>query len=123
MPGDCRARLDRLTSCEALDLATRLHASRALRDETGLFVVEGVRNLVHAIDHGWTVDSIRPIVESCIEIFGVERSMFASNFPVDKLHASYNRVWGAYEEITAVLSEEERQRLFADTARRFYRID
>ena len=49
--------------------------------------------------------------------------MFASNFPVDKLHAGYGRVWGAYEEITAALSPEERERLFCETARRFYRID
>ncbi len=74
-------------------------------------------------DHNWTVDSIRPIVESCIEIFGVERSMFASNFPVDKLHAGYSKVWGAYEQITAALSPEERERLFCETARSFYRID
>lgn len=74
-------------------------------------------------DHDWTVDSIRPIVESCIEIFGVERAMFGSNFPVDKLHASFTKVWSAYEEISAGLSMPEQQLLFGDTARRFYRID
>jgi len=74
-------------------------------------------------DHDWTVDSIRPIVESCIEIFGVERAMFGSNFPVDKLHASYSQVWSAYEEISAGLSVQEQELLFGDTARSFYRID
>jgi predicted TIM-barrel fold metal-dependent hydrolase len=74
-------------------------------------------------DHNWTVDSIRPIVESCIEIFGVERAMFGSNFPVDKLHASYSQVWSAYEELSAGLSAQEQQLLFGDTARNFYRID
>ena len=74
-------------------------------------------------DHCWTVDSIRPIVESCIEIFGTERAMFGSNFPVDKLHASYSRVWRAYEEITAGSSDTEREGLFRDTARAFYRFD
>jgi predicted TIM-barrel fold metal-dependent hydrolase len=73
-------------------------------------------------DHDWTVDSIRPIVESCIDIFGVERAMFGSNFPVDKLHASYSKVWSAYEEISAGLGEPEQQLLFGDTARSFYRI-
>lgn len=73
-------------------------------------------------DHGWTLDSIRPIVESCIDIFGAERSMFGSNFPVDKLHAGYGRVWGAYEEITQGLSIEQQQQLFGETARRFYRL-
>ncbi len=74
-------------------------------------------------DHAWTVDSIRPIVETCIEVFGAERAMFGSNFPVDKLHASFATVWGAFEAITAPLPESDRARLFGDTARAFYGID
>ena len=73
-------------------------------------------------DHQWTIDSIRPIVEACIEVFGAERAMFGSNFPVDKLHASYGRVWDAFETITAPLSEDARDQLFGGTARAFYRI-
>lgn len=74
-------------------------------------------------DHGWTVDSIRPIVEACIETFGAERTMFGSNFPVDKLHASYSTIWGAYETITASLDERAQARLFGETACEFYRIE
>lgn len=74
-------------------------------------------------DHNWTIDSIRPIVESCIEIFGADRAMFGSNFPVDKLHASYSRVWSAYERLSADLGEKDQLLLFGDTARNFYRID
>ena len=73
-------------------------------------------------DHSWTTDSIRPIVESCIEIFGVNRAMFGSNFPVDKLHASYARVWEAFEAISDGLPAEDQRQLFSATARRFYRI-
>ena len=73
-------------------------------------------------DHDWTTASIRPIVESCIDIFGADRAMFGSNFPVDKLHSSYSRVWAAFEEITAQLSCAEEARLFGGTAREFYRI-
>ncbi len=74
-------------------------------------------------DHGWTTASIRPIVESCIDVFGADRCMFGSNFPVDKLHASYGRIWEAFEALTAGLCEAERARLFGGTAREFYRID
>jgi predicted TIM-barrel fold metal-dependent hydrolase len=74
-------------------------------------------------DHNWTVDSIRPIVEACIDAFGSSRAMFGSNFPVDKLHADYSKIWRAYEEITSGLSDPEQQQLFGDTARRFYGID
>lgn len=73
-------------------------------------------------DHGWSVASIRPLVESCIAIFGAERCMFGSNFPVDKLHASYADVWGAYEAIAVGYSSEDEAWLFGDTARAFYRI-
>ena len=74
-------------------------------------------------DHNWSVDSIRPIVESCIDIFAVDRCMFGSNFPVDKLHATYSQVWSAYEELTSGLSAADQVHLFGDTARAFYRID
>ena len=74
-------------------------------------------------DHDWTTDSIRPIVETCIETFGASRTMFGSNFPVDKLHANYATVWRAYEAIAEDLDTADRDRLFSGTAREFYRID
>ena len=74
-------------------------------------------------DHDWTVDSIRPIVESCIELFGPDRAMFGSNFPVDKLHASYADIFTAFEVIASGLSESEQAMLFGETAKSFYRIE
>jgi len=74
-------------------------------------------------DHNWTVDSIRPIVEVCIDTFGAERAMFGSNFPVDKLHADYTTIWTAFEEIASGLDDIDRHALFANTARAFYSID
>lgn len=74
-------------------------------------------------NHKWTIDDIRPIVETCIEVFGPDRAMFGSNFPVDKLHAGYDRVWGAFEEIVAPLDDATQAQLFGATAKKFYRID
>jgi len=73
-------------------------------------------------DHGWSRDSIRPLVETVIDVFGTERIMFGSNFPVDKLHADYATVWAAYDEITSALSNADRKRMFVDNARAFYTI-
>ena len=73
--------------------------------------------------HDWTTDSIRPIVASCIDLFGAGRCMFGSNFPVDKLHASESRGWKAVEEVAAELSDADQARLFGGTAREFYRMD
>ena len=73
-------------------------------------------------NHTWTVDSIRPYVEGCIELFGPERSMFGSNFPVDKISVSYHTVWNAFKRLTANYSDYERARLFHDTAAEVYRL-
>lgn len=73
-------------------------------------------------DRHWTTASLRPIVEACLDAFGPERAMFASNFPVDRLMASYGRLWAAYDALAAGFSETERRALFRATAERVYRI-
>lgn len=73
-------------------------------------------------DHHWTVSSVRPLIESCVEIFGPDRCMFGSNFPVDKLYVSYKRLWRVYEEIVSGLGADEQDRVFAGTAKEFYRL-
>lgn len=73
-------------------------------------------------NHHWTADELRPIVEATIEIFGPERCMFGSNFPVDKLHKSYDEIWNAYEEISGQYSADEQEQLFAGTTEGFYQL-
>lgn len=74
------------------------------------------------VDHHWTADSIRPIVRELIALFTPGRAMFGSNFPVDALHASYDRVWDTFDAITADYPAADRAALFCDTAARVYRI-
>ena len=64
----------------------------------------------------------RPQVETCIELFGAERCMFESNFPVDKAMYSYRTLWNAFKRLTSGASINEREALFAGTAARTYRI-
>ena len=73
-------------------------------------------------DHSWTTDSIRRIVLETIDIFGPERTMFGSNFPVDGLYSSFGAVYEAFFAITDTFSTPDRVSLFAETAQRFYRI-
>lgn len=73
-------------------------------------------------DHHWTVESLRPYVLETIDTFGVERCMFASNFPVDGLYGSYSATWAAFADIVSDLSEQEKQALFLSNAERYYRI-
>ena len=74
------------------------------------------------VDHNWTVESIRPWVEATIEAFGVERCMFASNWPVDRLYSDYSTVVDAYRTITSGYSEAEQDALFWQNAEREYGI-
>lgn len=73
-------------------------------------------------DNDWSTESIRPYVESTLDLFGVERCMFASNFPIDKLFSSYADVFEAFREITRGYSHDERRALFHDNAARYYRL-
>ena len=58
----------------------------------------------------------------CIEQFGVQRCMFESNFPVEKLSCSYGVLWNSFKRFTQDFSESERAALFHDTAASVYRM-
>jgi len=70
----------------------------------------------------WTTDSIRPYALETIEIFGVNRCMFASNFPVDRLYSPFDRLFRAFEQIVGEFSETEQVKLFSSNAERLYRF-
>lgn len=70
----------------------------------------------------WTTDSIRPYVHGCIEAFGVERSFFGTNWPVDKMYSTYPVLMDAYRELISGFSPDEQTALFSANAERFYRI-
>ena len=74
------------------------------------------------VDWNWTVETIRPFVLQTIELFGVSRCMFASNFPVDKLYSDFDALYAAFREITKPFSADERRMLFHDNAARYYRL-
>ena len=65
----------------------------------------------------------QPWVHTCIDLFGVERCMLESNFPVDKGSYSYVTFWNAMTRLTADLPKAERNALFYGTAARIYRIN
>ncbi len=69
----------------------------------------------------WTIDLNGEIVRATIEIFGVDRCMFASNFPVDGLCATFDEIFTGFKAITAVLNPKDRRKLFHDNAMRYYR--
>jgi predicted TIM-barrel fold metal-dependent hydrolase len=68
-------------------------------------------------DHSWTAESIRPVVETCLDQFGPDRCMFGSNFPVDSLYSDYATITRAIEKIVPV---PQHAAIFHDTAAGFY---
>ena len=68
-------------------------------------------------------ESMAPFMNHCIEQFGPGRSMFESNFPVDKVAYSYNVMYNAFKRLSKGYSAGERVMMFHDTAARVYRIE
>ena len=129
---------------QAARLATRYDQTRMIINHAGMPVerdqagIEGWRNGMRGLaacpnivvkisglgmtDPKWSTDSIRPFVLETIDIFGAERCMFASNFPVDSLFSSYDTLFDAYRAIVSDFSAAEQAMLFHDNAERYYRL-
>jgi predicted TIM-barrel fold metal-dependent hydrolase len=65
----------------------------------------------------------RPYVETCIELFGADRCMVESNFPVEKMGIGYAALFNALKRLASGASADEKAAMFAGTARRVYRLD
>ncbi len=76
-----------------------------------------------AYDPSPTPESLREVALHCIECFGVDRSMFGSDFPVGHLWTSFDAIFDGFKAIVHGFSEAEQSALFHDNARRVYRID
>jgi len=67
-------------------------------------------------------ETLGPLMNHCIQMFGPERCMFESNYPVDKISYSYNVLYNAFKRLSKDYSATERANLFHDTAARVYNI-
>ena len=73
--------------------------------ETNMKKIASCENIVAKIsglgmfNPNWTTDSTKIFVEKTIEIFGIERCMFASNFPVDKIFNTFDNYWNSLKQL------------------------
>jgi len=65
----------------------------------------------------------RDRILATIDLFGTERAMIASDFPTDRLFASFDATLGALDNAVADFTSDERRALFARNANRIYRLD
>ncbi|MBH68943.1 MAG: amidohydrolase [Rhodospirillaceae bacterium] len=64
----------------------------------------------------------RPYFEETIQAFGVQRCMFESNFPVDKVTSTYAVYWNLFKRIASGATASDKKYLFHDTAKTFYNL-
>lgn len=70
----------------------------------------------------WTVEANGPIIRDTIAIFGVERCLFASNYPVDSLAGAFDTIYRGFMASVADLPAADQRKLFHDNAVRIYRL-
>jgi len=73
-------------------------------------------------DSGWEYDSNRRVVLEAISIFGIDRCLFASNFPVAGLRVDYDTLVRSLDRMLAGHSQADRDRFFWKNAASFYRL-
>jgi predicted TIM-barrel fold metal-dependent hydrolase len=64
----------------------------------------------------------RPYASTCLELFGADRCMAESNFPVEKMGVGYATLWNALKRLAAGASADEKRAIFSGTAERVYRL-
>jgi predicted TIM-barrel fold metal-dependent hydrolase len=70
----------------------------------------------------WTLEDNGYIIAETIAMFSCERSMFASNFPVDSLCGSFDDIYSGFKQVAARYPTDDQAKLFAGTARKLYRL-
>jgi L-fuconolactonase len=68
------------------------------------------------------VGALSPWLDFAIDTFGVDRCMFASNFPVDATYGTFDELYETFSMVTGDLDDASRENLFAGTAARIYRL-
>ncbi|MDR7142354.1 amidohydrolase [Rhizobium sp. BE258] len=70
----------------------------------------------------WTPEDLKPYVHEVLDVFGTDRCMFGTDWPVCLVAASYDRVVEALQECLKDLSSAERERIFGLNAIEVYRL-
>ena len=70
----------------------------------------------------WQTEDLRPYVDEALKLFGPDRMMFGSDYPVCLLASSYDRVLESFQELLKDLSSADRDKIFSTNAQRFYRL-
>ena len=82
-----------------------------------------ISGIIARVDpQAWNPDELQPIVDFCLDAFGDERVLFASDWPVCTLGAPLAKWVEALDRIVSARSQEFRRRLYRDNAVGFYEL-
>ncbi len=97
--------------------------------------VDGMRTLAEApnitckisglamTDPLFTADSLRPWIDTPLEIFGPARCVLGSNWPVDRLYSSYDVIMDIYRDrLSELLAPEDQRKVLSENAARIYHL-
>ena len=96
--------------------------------ESGMRELASCPNIVNKLSafgtfiHRNDASFISDMVQRAVNLFGADRCMFGSNFPIEKLWTSYSELFAAFRQATAILSTEQQTAIYEKTATRVYRI-
>ena len=93
--------------------------TRLAEDTSGYCKLSG---LITEADAGWSLEDLRPFTDHVLQVFGANRVMWGSDWPVCRLESEYEDWFDAALQLTAHLSNDERDEIFGGSACRFYRI-
>jgi predicted TIM-barrel fold metal-dependent hydrolase len=71
---------------------------------------------------GFDLAQARQVIGDCIQIFGIDRTIYGSNFPLERLHASYSNFFARYRAAMSGFTDDEQRAVFHDNAMKFYRL-
>jgi predicted TIM-barrel fold metal-dependent hydrolase len=102
------------------DRAAWLEGMNALAAQPNVLVkLSGQGTFSHRVDPVF----IAGVVDDVVMLFGSERCMFGSNFPIEKIWTDFPTLWQAYEQALARHPEKVRNDITRDTALRVYRLE
>jgi len=78
--------------------------------------------VTEADPNNWTANDLKPYVDHALSVFGEDRVVFGGDWPPVLLASSYARWVHTLEDLTSGMSTAARRKLFADNARKFYRL-
>jgi predicted TIM-barrel fold metal-dependent hydrolase len=96
-----------------------LDVMKRLAEHPNMFVkLSGQGTFLHRVDPNF----IAGVVRDCVSLFGSERCMFGSNFPIEKIWTDFATLWEAYAGVLDEYSEADRNNMLWQTATQVYRI-